>query len=136
MRKAQPHSSVGDSSFYKHIDPDLPESARAAQLLIWCASRAMDESIEAASSKSGKDPPLPEKYVQVLKEVEEEVIKMLAEKKIDTNVYSPAGTAPQVVKENEQNVKNRAREVKFKADIARCVFTVDYCLLVSNMCAF
>jgi len=96
----------------------------------------MDESIEAASSKSGKDPPLPEKYVQVLKEVEEEVIKMLAEKKIDTNVYSPAGTAPQVVKENEQNVKNRAREVKFKADIARCVFTVDYCLLVSNMCAF
>ncbi|KAI0925492.1 hypothetical protein AcV5_008214 [Taiwanofungus camphoratus] len=130
---SQPHTSVSDSSFYKHIDGDLPEPSRARQLLIWCSYRAMNEPPEqapqASSSKrresknSGKDPPpLSGGGMQVLKRVEERVIKLLAEKNIDTNVYRSGGEradAEKPKKENEQNVKNRAREIRFNAHIQR-----------------
>jgi kinetochore protein Mis13/DSN1 len=55
--------------------------------------------------------------------VEEEVIKMLAEGRIETNVYSPPGESSKKanVKENEQNVKNRAREKLFTEQIEECV---------------
>ncbi|KAH9924106.1 Mis12-Mtw1 protein family-domain-containing protein [Amylocystis lapponica] len=124
---SQPHTSVSDSSFHKHIDGDLPEPQRASQLLIWCSHRAMtelsDHTSQASSSKrqtkkSGKDPPpLSQEEAQVLKHVEEGVIRMLAEKKIDTNVYGAGNSAeaPVPKKENEQNVKNRAREIVCKA---------------------
>ncbi|TEB33524.1 hypothetical protein FA13DRAFT_1789946 [Coprinellus micaceus] len=36
----QPHNTVSEASFYKHIDADLPEVERIRQLLIWCAMRA------------------------------------------------------------------------------------------------
>ena len=50
-------------------------------------------------------------------------MRMLAEKKVDTNVYGGAGSqngdAQRPAKENEQNVKNRAREARFNAHIQR-----------------
>lgn len=129
---AQPHTSVRDSSFYKHIDVELPEPQRAQQLMIWCSHRAMNELVDkntqGSSSSSrrsakdpGKDPPLPQEDVILLKGVAEELVRMLAEKKIDTNVYSQPedDDTPRHLKENEQNVRNRAREVKFNAHIQR-----------------
>ena len=127
---AQPHTSVRDSSFYKHIDVEQPEPQRAKQLLIWCSYRAMNEltgeqtqlssTPRRSSTIPGKDPPpLSSEDVQLLKGVEEEIIRMLAESKIDTNVFSSPedpGT-PVQLKENEQNVKNRAREVRFNEHI-------------------
>ena len=53
---------------------------------------------------------------------------MLAEKKINTNPLSPHGSSGDsdilaglngMLKENGQNVKNRAREIKFSKDIER-----------------
>ena len=137
---AQPHTSVRDSSFYKHIDVDVPEPQRAQQLLIWCSHRAMSElveentkraaggSSEASSSSnakgkdSGKDPPpLSSADMMLLKGVEESVLRMLAERKIDTNVYSPPDDAEtsRQLKENEENIRNRAREQKFNAHIQK-----------------
>lgn len=126
---AQPHTSVRHSSFYKHIDVDLPEPQRAQQLLIWCSHRAVNEVAEGDTQSSsrpngkdpGKDPPLSDEDMQLLKGVGEDLVRMLAEKKIDTNVYSQPGDdeAPRQLKENEQNVKNRAREVKFNAHIQK-----------------
>ncbi|GJE89926.1 Mis12-Mtw1 protein family-domain-containing protein [Phanerochaete sordida] len=129
---AQPHTSVRNSSFYKHIDVELPEPQRAAQLLIWCSHRAMnelaDEITQAASTSkqgskdAGKDPPpLSEGDLQLLRGVGEDLVRMLAERKIDTNVYSEAGEEdePRQLKPNEQNVRNREREVKFNAHIQR-----------------
>ena len=89
-----------DSSFYKHIDVELPEPQRAQQLLIWCTHRAVnelaDQSAQEASSRRstkdpGKDPPLSQEDIQLLKGVGEDLVRMLAEKKIDTNVYSRPG---------------------------------------------
>lgn len=127
---SHPHTSVSDTTFHKHIDGDLPEPQRICQLLIWCAHRAMTELVEpsgrtildqgqASSSrrdlkKSGKDPPLSAEAAQVMKRVEDGVLRMLAEKQIDTNVYAQDDTRPaRPLKENEQNVKNRAREARF-----------------------
>lgn len=127
---AQPHTSVRDSSFYKHIDVELPEPQRAQQLLIWCSHRAvtqlLEENAQLPSSRRsakdpGKDPPLSDEDAKLIKEVGEDLVRMLAEKKIDTNVYSPPGgdDTPRQLKENEQNVRNRAREVKFNAHIQK-----------------
>ncbi|KAH8074803.1 Mis12-Mtw1 protein family-domain-containing protein [Cristinia sonorae] len=123
----QPHTSVADSSFYKHIDVDLPEPQRAQQLLIWCSHRALTAVTEDQTSSSrqsgrsaGKDPPpLSKDDLQLLKAVQEDVTLLLAEKKIDTNVFSPAGAfkEPQVLQENKQNVMNKEREKRFNEKI-------------------
>ncbi|KAI0696953.1 Mis12-Mtw1 protein family-domain-containing protein [Cytidiella melzeri] len=110
---AQPHTTVRDSSFYKHIDVELPEPQRAQQLLIWCSHRAMSELVEqntragtASSShtngtNSGKDPP--------------------PVSSADMMVYSAPddGEGSSVLKENEGNVINRAREARFNAHIQK-----------------
>lgn len=127
---------MNDSSFYKHIDCDLPEPQRARQLLVWSAARAVSRLSEVSSSAKpskppsksssshGKDPPLDDRKKQILKTVQEDFIRMLAEKKIDTSVYSNGEDGKSVkegiLKPNEQNVKNRAREVTFQQHINRC----------------
>ena len=126
--EATPHTAVRDSNLYKHIDIEQPEPQRAKQLLIWCSRRAMDELTEEqsaarqGSSNPGKDPPpVIADDVKLLKGVEDEIIRMLAEGKLDTNVFSspedPGG--PEQLKENEQNVRNKAREVRFNAHIQK-----------------
>ncbi|KAI0366174.1 hypothetical protein BV20DRAFT_952953 [Pilatotrama ljubarskyi] len=127
---SHPHTSVSVSSFFKHIDCELPEPQRARQLLIWCANRAMnelaDQGPQASSSRrkstnSGKDPPpLSPAQADILKRTEESLIRMVAERKVDTNVYGGAGSQSgdgRPLRENEQNVKNRAREARFNAHI-------------------
>lgn len=69
-----------------------------------------------------------------MKGAQEDVIRLLAEKKINTNPHTPGNASKSTdssdilgglngkVKENEQNVRNRAREVKFGGDIERSVF--------------
>lgn len=128
ISSAQPHTSVADSAFYKHIDVELPEPQRAQQLLIWCSHRAVGELTEKppnstsgkGSKAAGKDPPLSKADIQLLKGVQDDVIRMLAEKKVDTNVFSPSGDGTsRSLKPNEQNVKNRARESRFNAHIQK-----------------
>ncbi|KAI0635540.1 Mis12-Mtw1 protein family-domain-containing protein [Trametes polyzona] len=127
---SHPHTSVFVSSFYKHIDYELPEPQRARQLLIWCSNRAMNELADPApqssssrrkSTNSGKDPPpLSSGQADILKRTEETLIRMIAERKVDTNVYGGAGSQSgdgRPLRENEQNVKNRAREARFNAHI-------------------
>ncbi|KIM40720.1 hypothetical protein M413DRAFT_446110 [Hebeloma cylindrosporum] len=123
----QPHNSVSESSFYKHIDSDLPEPERIRQLLIWCSLRASStsSSSSASSSKSNLStpkvplPPLSADGVQVLQTVQKAVIRMLAEKKIDLSLYSEANTTklPEDLRENEQNVRNRLWEVMYSQHI-------------------
>ncbi|KAL5504421.1 hypothetical protein ACEPAH_8496 [Sanghuangporus vaninii] len=122
-----PHTSVSDNSLYKHIDPELPESQRIRQLLIWVASRAKEPSSSRGGKRKANDappldanlPPLPPGGAELLKEIEDDIIRQLAEKKIDTSAYSgPSGlNGSWKLKENEQNVKNRAREKLFTEQI-------------------
>ena len=75
---------------------------------------------------AGKDPPpLSSADMMLLKGVEENVVRMLAEKRVDTNVYSPPddGETSMILKENEGNVRNRAREARFNAHIQKSVIS-------------
>ncbi|RDB30918.1 Kinetochore protein mis13 [Hypsizygus marmoreus] len=119
----QPHGSVSDSSFYKHIDSDLPDSERVRQLLIWCSSRAASQPTASSSSSNIPDPPpLSSQAQQVLKTLQDDVVRMLAERRIDLSLFGPPSTenAMQVEqKENAQNVTNRAWEVTYGCHIQR-----------------
>lgn len=93
---------------------------------MWASHRAMTATSSSShSSQQGKDPPPPlsPEEAQVLRGIQEQLIKMLADKQIDTNVYND-GSASSIAaetKENEQNVNNREREIKFTARIERSV---------------
>ncbi|KAG9310560.1 Mis12-Mtw1 protein family-domain-containing protein [Chiua virens] len=131
----QPHASVADSGFYRHIDRDLPEPQRVRQLLVWSAARASSRLSEASSaepskplsvpsSSGGKDPPLlDDRRKRILKTVQDDFIRMLAEKKIDTVVYSNRKSDKTMkegtLRSNEQNVWNRARQVTLQQYINR-----------------
>ncbi|KAK4689186.1 kinetochore protein Mis13/DSN1, partial [Tremellales sp. Uapishka_1] len=50
-----PHHNVPYQEFYKHISVDIYEPRRLAQLLVWCAKRALDEAIASSPSQKGKE---------------------------------------------------------------------------------
>ena len=133
---AQPHSSVPDFTLYKHIDPEVPESQRARQLLVWSAHRASAKPTSSSihSTQQGKDPPpkLNSEGTKILQQVQERIIKMLVNKSIDTSVFGdePSTSSSTQVKANEQNVMNRSREERFLARIER------YAPAVSPMCEY
>lgn len=109
---------MDDASLYKHIDSELPDSDRARQLIMLCAARA-----PLPTSHEGKGPNGPsEKGVKLLQEVRDNVLLLLAERKVDLNVTAtvqPSSTANGDVdlRPNEQNVNNRARTTRFKDEI-------------------
>lgn len=115
----QPHSSVDDGSLYKHIDSELPDPDRARQLIILCAARA-----PLPAPREGKDPPSEpsEKGAKLLQGLKDNVLRLLAERKIDLNATSvdrpgsPANGSLDI-RPNEQNVNNRARTTRFKDEI-------------------
>ena len=84
----------------------------------------MDGSSKASSSTSSTKrtdpslPALPATDASLLKEIQEEIIRQLADGKVDTSVYSPENNIDRSnLRENEQNVKNRAREKLFTEQI-------------------
>jgi hypothetical protein len=110
---------VDDASLYKHIDSELPDPDRARQLIILSAARA-----PLPAPREGKDPPDPpsEKGMKLLQELKDDVLLLLAERKVDMNVMAtdqPGSTANGSVdvRANEQNVNNRARTARFKDEI-------------------
>lgn len=122
---------MSDFTLYKHIDPEVSESQRARQLLVWSAHRASATPTSGSihSTQQAKDPPpkLNSEGARILGQVQERIIKMLVNKSIDTNAYSDETTTSSStqVKANEQNVMNRSREEKFLAQIERYVRVVN-----------
>jgi len=118
---------VDDASLYKHIDSELPDRDRARQLITLCAARA-----PLPVPREGKDPPNEpsEKGAKLLQELKDDVLRLLAERKIDMNVMAadqPGSAANGAyIPANEQNVNNRARTARFKDEIRMCVL----CLLI------
>ncbi len=120
---AQPHSSVNDTSLYKHIDSELPDPDRARQLILLCAARA-----PLPAPREGKDPPSQpsEKGVKMFQDMKDDLLLLLAERKIDMNAMrndqqGSAANQGVEVRANEQNVNNRGRTTRFKDAIRLCV---------------
>ena len=131
---AQPHSSVDDGSLYKHIDSEIPDPDRARQLIILCAARA-----PLPAPREGKDPPSAgepsDKGAKLLQGLKENVLRLLAERKIDLNATSvdrPGSPANRSldIRPNEQNVNNRARTTRFKDEIRMYAILISQDLLI------
>lgn len=114
---------MSETSFYKHIDADLPEPDRLRQLLIWCSSRAT-ASPHPSTTASPSIPlaSLSDKSKQALKSTQDDLIHKLAERRIDLSIYS-SGSEPseKPQTENAQNVTNRGWEVTYKSQIDQYV---------------
>ena len=105
----------------------------------------MDDFTSAPSRPSGRRksvvttkpvpdlPPLPSGGEEFLRDIQEALIKRLAERKVDTNPYaapnSEAGPSWKL-KENEQNVRNRAREKLFTEQIDGYVDPCTSCIVL------
>ncbi|KAG6917734.1 hypothetical protein DXG01_001385 [Tephrocybe rancida] len=121
----QPHKSVADTSFYKHIDADLPDSDRVRQLLIWCSARAASTS-SPATNPDPPPPPLPKlsaKAGQVLKATQEDIIRKLAERHIDLSLFGghEEKETDKELAANTQNVTNRTWEGVYGSHIQRAI---------------
>ena len=86
------------------------------------SSSAISPAKAKAKAKRAENlPPLPPEGMSMLKKMQEELIRQLSEKLIDTNVYSPPGSGKANVSQNEQNVKNLRREKAFLQQIEESV---------------
>ncbi|KAG8899316.1 hypothetical protein FRC01_010587 [Tulasnella sp. 417] len=116
---ANPHPSVDYPEFYTHISPELPEALRIRQLLVWCSSRALTSASAPAIPTPEPLPKLKSSQQTVLRELQDELMKMLCLGKVDTSLSlsdsdSPnSGKKKQKVKEHPRNVINRAQEAEF-----------------------
>ena len=114
---------MDDASLYKHIDSELPDPDRARQLIMLCAARA---PLPTSHEGNGPSNGLSEKGVKLLQEMRDNVLLLLAERKLDLNATavdqpSLATNGNVDLRPNEQNVNNRARTTRFKDEIQMCV---------------
>ncbi|KAJ4487538.1 Mis12-Mtw1 protein family-domain-containing protein [Lentinula aciculospora] len=117
---SHPHSSISESSFFKHIDTDIPDSERLLLLLTWCTSRSAQSYASTANASDTTLPPLSEQEVVVLNKVQQDLLRQLAVRKIDIGPnpqsQSSSGTN-QHTRVNEQNISNRKYEKQFSHEI-------------------
>jgi len=82
------------------------------------------------SSISPHLPPLSGEAVLALKSMQDDVVRMLVERRIDLSFYSsPAGSKPpqKDLQENEQNLRGGRLCATYGADIQRCIFNFHAC---------
>ncbi|KAF8055568.1 Mis12-Mtw1 protein family-domain-containing protein [Lyophyllum atratum] len=127
----QPHPTVADTAFFKHIDTDLPDAERVRQLLIWCSARASSSTASSSSSSSSHTtttsssssnpnpppplPPLSTKAAKALKATQDDIVRKLAERKVDLSLFGGRDEEMEEgeggeKKVNAQNVTNRTWE--------------------------
>ena len=76
---------------------------------------------------------MPSRAQQILKTVQDDAIRMLAERKIDLSLYgddqaeSSQDKNEKILKPNEQSVMNRILEVRYAEQIKRFVMMSSFC---------
>ncbi|KAF9068706.1 hypothetical protein BDP27DRAFT_1266009, partial [Rhodocollybia butyracea] len=111
---SHPHNSISPTSFFKHIDSEIPETERLRVLLSWCTSRSAGSYL---TDPERSLPPLSAEEATALKKVQEGIQRQLADKTIDisTNPQSQSTGS----RANEQNVSNRRYEKQYSEEIRR-----------------
>lgn len=121
-----PHPTVESATFWKHITPTLPEPIRARHLLVYCAKRALDESVPPATDElKGKSRDKAKGGVRtdegdrLVKEIMEEVMANLGKGLIDTNIFSQPVSLPRRAPDLRDRVALIGVSGRQCADIAR-----------------
>ena len=117
---ALPHSEVEISDFYKHIESDgLPEPRRMRQLLIWTATRCLDQREMGGNFEDSS-------AVSAARVVEEELLKDLANRSELSDWFAREDTAqpPKELPErpNPKNLQNGEKIKELEEQIKRYVY--------------
>ncbi|KAG9109627.1 hypothetical protein FRC07_008278, partial [Ceratobasidium sp. 392] len=102
--RASPHPSVPSDTFFRHVDPDLPDALRLRQILCWTASRASDQT-QPESSRSGL-PPLSPALSDMLKSIQSTSVKRIASGQINTAISSAQPREGKPLAPNPRNAIN------------------------------
>ncbi|KAJ7689375.1 hypothetical protein B0H16DRAFT_1859713 [Mycena metata] len=102
---AHSRDAVNDDSFYKHINPDLPDAEQLCQLFTWTASCASTSSTEEMSPED----------VAGIEDITDDMVRMLTERRIDLALFGPEDDedVAAATGTNAQNEKNRQWEVVY-----------------------
>ncbi|WWC90557.1 uncharacterized protein L201_005493 [Kwoniella dendrophila CBS 6074] len=124
-----PHKNVDSKLFYRHIPSSYPEPIKARMLLVWCADRALQESLHVSSSskrdkgkgKAKQDEGRTEEGDKMLNEIMDEFVREMNRGGVDTSVFGVPGQEPTVtgLKPHPRNVSNRKVEAATNADIKK-----------------
>ncbi|CAE6492718.1 unnamed protein product [Rhizoctonia solani] len=110
--RATPHASVPPDTFYRHVDPDLPDALRLRQILSWTASRASDKQPASKPSPIVQD---------LLKSIQSQTIKRLASGQINTTISaSRTSDSSKPLPPHPKNVTNAQAISKLEAYNQSC----------------
>ncbi|QRV89343.1 Mis12-Mtw1 family protein [Ceratobasidium sp. AG-Ba] len=111
--RATPHSSVPPDTFFRHVDPDLPDALRLRQVLCWTSSRASD-------TPDPDLPPLPPHLSDILKSIQNAATKKLASGSINTAISPPQPRHDKPLAPNPRNVINTQAISRLEAYNQNC----------------
>ncbi|WWC71366.1 uncharacterized protein I206_105321 [Kwoniella pini CBS 10737] len=124
-----PHKNVDSKLFYRHIPVSYPEPIKARMLLVWCANRAMEESLRVPSSskrdkgkgRAKSEDGRTEEGDKMLKEIMDEFVREMNRGGVDTSVFGVPGQESTVsgLMPHPRNVSNRKVEAAANADIRK-----------------
>ncbi|WVQ68460.1 uncharacterized protein L199_006668 [Kwoniella botswanensis] len=128
-----PHKNVDSKLFYRHIPVSYPEPIKARMLLVWCANRALEESLKPPSTSSRRDKGKGKAKAEIqeegrteegdkmLREIMDEFVREMNRGGVDTSVFGAPGRQPTVtgLRPHPKNVSNRKVEAAANADIRK-----------------
>lgn len=131
---ALPHREVSTADFYKHIaDDGLPEPRRMRQLLIWCATRALEEKSSGSHSEDRSAALAGISYLSSMSKlshtnfvsarvIQDELLKEFSSNSELSNWFSREDVNPPTVvvkKPNPRNVQNTEKIKELEAQIQK-----------------
>ncbi|KAG8698926.1 hypothetical protein FRC08_005624 [Ceratobasidium sp. 394] len=102
---ATPHPSVPPDTFFRHVDPELPDALRLRQVLCWTTSRASDQP-QSDGSRTPDIPPLSPALADMLKSIQAASAKKIASGQVNTAIGPPQPREGRPLAPNPRNTIN------------------------------
>ncbi|KAG9091280.1 hypothetical protein FRC06_000639 [Ceratobasidium sp. 370] len=102
---ATPHPSVPPDTFFRHVDPELPDALRLRQVLCWTTSRASDQP-QSGVSRTSDIPPLSPHLADMLKSIQAASSKKIASGQVNTSIGPPQPREGKPLAPNPRNAIN------------------------------
>ncbi|KAG9095443.1 hypothetical protein FS749_010426 [Ceratobasidium sp. UAMH 11750] len=103
--RATPHPSVPPDTFFRHVDPELPDALRLRQVLCWTTSRASDQP-QSDGSRTPDIPPLSPALADMLKSIQAASAKKIASGQVNTAIGPPQPREGRPLAPNPRNTIN------------------------------
>ncbi|KAG8739163.1 hypothetical protein FRC10_006086 [Ceratobasidium sp. 414] len=103
--RATPHPSVPPDTFFRHVDPELPDALRLRQVLCWTTSRVSDQP-QPDGPRTPDVPPLSPALADMFKSIQASSVKKIASGQINTAIGPPQPREGKPLAPNPRNTIN------------------------------